>query len=99
MCDLVLASMFGSLRAENAFWWFFIIAVGCYVAFSALTAESPWLAFSASLISAVTIICYSRLYGDQYWFLEWGDGEHWFRWIVGFILTIAFLSFSFRTAW
>jgi len=99
MCDLVLASMFGSLRAENAFWWFFIIAVGCYVAFSALAAESPWLAFSASLISAVTIICYSRLYGDQYWFLEWGDGEHWFRWIVGFILTIAFLSFSFRTAW
>lgn len=99
MSDFLLASMFGGLRAEDAFWWFFIIAVGCYVAFSALAEESPWVAFAASLASAVTIILYSRLYGDKYWFLEWGDGEHWLRWIVGFILTIAFLSFSFRTAW
>ena len=36
MSDFLLASMFGALRAEDAFWWFFIIAVGCYVAFSAL---------------------------------------------------------------
>ena len=96
---LLLASMFSELYAEDSFWWFFIIAVGCFVAFSILAEENPWLAFAANLVSAITIITYSQLNGDKFWFLDWNGGEHWFRWIVCFFLTIAFLAFSFRTAW
>ena len=99
MLEFTLPSFLVGVTAEDSFWWFFIIAIVCFVGFCVLAEESPWVAFALNFASAVTILIYSQLAGDQFWFMEWGDGEHWFRWFVGLFCSAGFLGICFRLAW
>lgn len=99
MLELSIPSFLVIFTAEGCFWWFFIIAIACYVGFCALAEERPWIAFALNLASAVTIWVYAQLPGDKFWFMEWGDGEHWIRWFFGLFCSAVFLGICFRLAW
>lgn len=82
--------------AHSWFWYVLFALVAFEGIYCYCSARKPWLALFSKLAAAGTIIFYSNLAGDKFWFLETNS---WIMWLIYTTISFTLIGLFFKTAW